>query len=407
MDRVIADLHIHSKYARACSKQISLDNLEKYAKIKGLGLLGTGDFQHQLWRKELDSLDERNGIVYTKSGFPLIWQTEISLMYSQDGRGRRIHHVILAPSREVVSQITEFLGTKGRLDYDGRPIFGFSSIELVEAMSSISEDIEIIPAHCMTPWFGIFGSKSGFDSLKECFKEKTDKIHAVESGMSADPEMLWRFKFLEGKSIISFSDMHSFWPWRIGRESTIFKLEEGKELSYRGILSQIRQGSFLATIETEPAYGRYHWDGHRNCDFSCSPEETSKLGGICPKCKQKLTIGVDYRVRELAENPVGFMPKNAKPFYKLIPLHELISFSIKSGIASNKTWTVYNNLIEKYGNEFKVLLEVDKQELIKDGFNEKLAKLIIDNRIANLKIKPGYDGEYGQILDKEVQKSLF
>ncbi|MFH1500823.1 MAG: endonuclease Q family protein [archaeon] len=405
MNKVITDLHVHSRFARACSNQITLENLEKYAKIKGVSLLGTGDFQHPQWRKELDVLEEREGLLYSKGGFPFLWQTEISLMYSQDGKGRRIHHVILAPSKEVASQITDFLGSKGRLDYDGRPIFGFSSIELVDEMMGISEDIEVIPAHCMTPWFGIFGSKSGFDSLQDCFKERTNKIHAVESGMSADPEMLWRFKFLEGKSIVSFSDMHSFWPWRIGRESTIFNIEG--EISYQKILRQIRQGSFIATVETEPAYGRYHWDGHRNCNFSCSPGETMKLNGICPKCKQKLTIGVDYRVKELAENPVGLMPKNAKPFYKLIPLHELIAFSLKSSVNTNKTWKIYNQLTEKYGNEFKILLEVDKTELMKDGFSEQLTKLIIDNRIANLKIMPGYDGEYGKIVDKEQQKSLF
>src|SRR3989344_7740341 len=186
---IIADLQIHSRYARACSTQISIDNLEKYAKIKGINLLGTGDFQHPLWHKEIKEklTEDENGILWTKNKFPFLWQTEISLMYRQDGKGRRIHHLIMAPNGEIASQIINALGKKGRLDYDGRPIFGFSSIELVDMMSSIDKDIEIIPAHCMTPWFGLFGSKSGFNSLKECFEERTKNIHAVETGMSADP----------------------------------------------------------------------------------------------------------------------------------------------------------------------------------------------------------------------------
>jgi len=292
-DFIIADLHLHSKYARATSKDISLANLVKYARIKGLGLLGTGDFQHPVWFKELDKLEEVEGIVYF-DGFPFVWQTEISLMYTKLGKGRRIHYLILAPNKEVVKQITAFLASKGRLDYDGRPIFGFQSVELVEEMNKISNKIEVIPAHCMTPWFGFFGSKSGYDSLKDAFEDKVNKIHAIESGMSADPEMLWRLD--AGKNIISFSDMHSFWPWRIGRESTIFNLPKSKQLTYDLILKQIRENTFVATIETEPAYGRYHWDGHRNCNFSCSFEETKKLNGICPVCKKLLSIGVDYRI---------------------------------------------------------------------------------------------------------------
>jgi len=295
--QVIADLHIHSRFSRACSKQINIPNLVKWARVKGVGLLGTGDFQHAEWFKELDSLDEREGIVYYKDengGFPFVWQTEISLMYTKNGKGRRIHYVMLAPNKEVVLGIAKYLGSKGRLDYDGRPIFGFQSVELVDAMESIDDKIEIICAHVMTPWFGIFGSNSGYDSLKECFEDKEKKIHAIESGISADPEMLWKLN--TGKTILSFSDMHSFWPWRISREATIFSVADNKELSYEMILKQIRENTILGTIETDPAYGRYHYDGHRNCGFSCSPEESKKLNNICPKCGKQLIIGVDNRV---------------------------------------------------------------------------------------------------------------
>jgi len=396
----IGDLHIHSRFSRATSKAIDIESLERYAKIKGVDILGTGDFQHAGWFKELEVLEERDGLLYTKTGFPFVWQTEISLMYSQGGRGRRVHHVILAPNKEVAEQITKFLGSKGRLDYDGRPIFGFTSIELIDEMLKISKDIEVIPAHCMTPWFGIFGSKSGFDSLKECFEDREDKIHAVESGMSADPEMLRKFSFLKNKAVVSFSDLHSFWPWRIGRESTVFS----NISSYKEILKQIRENSFLSTIETEPAYGRYHFDGHRLCNFSCSPAETLRLKGLCPKCGKPLTVGVDYRVEELADQKV----KDKKTHYNLIPLHELIALTKASTLASKKTWLTYNQLIDRFGTEFNILLNVSKDELLKAlPEDNKLAEIILENRKGKLQIKPGYDGVYGEVTLGEKQKKLF
>ncbi len=405
---IIADLHIHSKYSRACSKQITIENLEKWARIKGVNLLGTGDFTYKKWYDEVNTKTEEdnNGVLRTKTGFPFVWQTEISLMYSQGGRGRRIHYVILAPNKDVVKQITEFLSSKGRLDYDGRPIFGFSSVELVDAMLNISKDIEIIPAHCMTPFFGNFGSKSGFDSLKECFQDREGEIHAVESGMSADPEMLWKFSFLNNKTIVSFSDLHSFWPWRIGREATIFNLNPEK-INYKEIIRQIRENDILGTVETEPAYGRYHWDGHRFCGFSCSPEKTRELGGICPKCGRPLTIGVEYRVEELADQKPEDYPKKKK-YYKLIPLSEILSVMLDSGISTQKVWNEYNKLIREFKSEYNILLNVGFDDL-KRITHEKIVRSIIGNREGKIKVKPGYDGEYGvPILEKieKTQKSL-
>lgn len=403
---IIADLQIHSKYARATSKNISIENLEKYAKIKGLHLLGVGDFQHPLRRKEIDEklIEDDKGILRTANGFPFIWQTEISLMYSQDNKRRAIHHLIFSPNKEVATQITAFLGSKGRLDYDGRPIFGMTSPDLVESLMKIDKAIEVIPAHCMTPWFGLFGSKSGFNSLKECFEEQTKNIHAIESGMSADPAMLWRFEEIaSGKvNVVSFSDAHSFWPWRLGREATLFDIPK---LSYENIIKAIRTGEGLkSTIETPPEYGKYHWDGHRNCNFSCSPEETKKLNGICPVCKKPMIIGVENRVEEIAKHPEGFKPKTAKPFHKLLPLHEVIALSEVVSMNSNKVWGVYNNLIKEFENEFNILLKVPKEQLLR--FDEKLAELIIKNRKEKIKIKPGYDGEYGIALLGEKQKTL-
>jgi len=402
---IIADLHVHSRHARATSSNLSIDNLEKYARIKGLGLLGTGDFQHPEHRKELDEklTEDEHGILRTVNGFPFIWQTEISFMFTQGGKGRAIHLVVFAPNRKAVDKITEYLKSKGRVDYDGRPIFGMSCKDFVKDMKEIDDKIEIIPAHCMTPWFGLFGSKKGFDSLQECFEEQTKHIYAIESGMSADPQMLWRFK--ENVNVVSFSDLHSFWPWRIGRESTIFEIPE---LTYDNIIQAIRTGKGLkATIETPPAYGRYHWDGHRKCDFSCGPEKTKELGGICPICKKPLIVGVDYRVEEIAKENQNYKPENFVEYYLLLPLHELISLHLKSGMASQKVWKVYNEIIEKFGNEFDVLLNVSKEQLLGKEVNEKIVELILKNRQGKIHIQPGYDGEYGVAVLEEVQGKLF
>ncbi len=401
---IIADLQIHSKHARATSKDLSIENLEKYARIKGLSLLGTGDFQHPLHRKEIDEklTEDDKGILRTKEGFAFIWQTEVSLMFSQAGKRRAVHLLIFAPNKTAADKITSYLASKGRLDYDGRPIFGMSCMQLVRDLKNIDDKIEIIPAHCLTPFFGLFGSKSGFDSLKECFGDEVRHIYAVESGMSADPQMLWRLK--ENVNIVSFSDAHSFWPWRIGREATIFEVNE---LSYDNIIKAIRTGiGIRATIETPPAYGRYHYDGHRNCNFSCSPAETKKIGGICPVCKNKLTIGVDYRIEELAKEPSTFRPKNANPYYLLVPLHELIAFNLKTSVSSKKCWNVYNELISNFNNELSILLKVAKEEFVKTGVDEKLIQLILLNREGKLPVKPGYDGEYGVIQQPEKQAKL-
>ena len=401
--RVIADLQIHSKHARATSNALSIQNLEKYGRIKGLDLMGVGDFQHPEHRKEIDAeLEEDDkGILRRKKGereVAFIWQTEVSLMFSQGGRGRAVHLLIFAPNREKADKITEYLGSKGRLDYDGRPIFGMSCRDLVRDLKEIDDFIEIIPAHCLTPWFGLFGSKSGFDSLKECFGDQVDRIYAVESGMSADPSMLWRFdEIASGKvNVVSFSDAHSHWPWRIGREATIFEIED---LSYENIIKAIRTGEGLvATIETPPEYGKYHYDGHRNCGFSCSPKESKELGGICPKCGRGMTIGVDYRVEELAKQEKGFEPEHGKEFYKLVPLHELIAFHFgMKSLNGQKVWEMYNKLIDAFENEFKILLDVSEDRFLKEGFDKDLVELVLLNRSAQLKIKPGFDGEYGKI----------
>ena len=406
MVEIIADLQIHSKYARATSTNLSIENLEKYARIKGLDLLGVGDFQHPLWRKEIDErlVEDDKGILKTKTGFKFLWQTEVSLMFSQNGKRRAVHLLIFSPNKEIADKITKYLGSKGRLDYDGRPIFGISCRDLVYELKNINDKIEIIPAHCMTPWFGLFGSQSGFDSLKECFLDQTENIYAIESGMSADPGMLWKLD--ENINIVSFSDAHSFWPHRLGREATIFELEE---LSYENIIKAIRTGIGLkATIETPPEYGKYHYDGHRNCNFSCSPVETEELNGICPKCNKKLILGVDYRIEKIKKEQET-QKERRKPYYSILPLQEIISLAIGNSLNSKACWKVYNELIESLGNEFNILLKTEKEKLAQFIKNNLLLDLIMRNRNGEIKVKPGFDGVYGVPLigEHEKQGKLF
>jgi len=397
---LIADLHIHSKYSRATSSALSFENLVKWAKIKGLDLLGTGDFTHPVWFEEIKKLrDEGKGFYYYQD-FPFVVSGEISLIYTQE-KGRRIHLLVLVPSIEIAEKINAYFDTKGRRDYDGRPIFKIPGDEFVKEMMNISKDIEIIPAHIWTPWFGLFGSMSGFDSLRECFKNEIENVHAIETGMSSDPEMNWKIKELVDKAIVSFSDSHSFWPFRLGREATIFK----KCDSYDELIRQIRENDFIATIETDPAYGKYHFDGHRVCGFSCSPEKTKKLNGICPVCKKPLTVGVDYRVEQLASQKPDDYP-NRKLFYTLLPLHELISLLVGSVMQTKKVWSIYNSLIDNFKNEFNILLNVSKEELMRANVDEKLIGLILKNREGKIKVKPGYDGVYGVAQMEEEQKTL-
>ncbi len=405
---IISDLQIHSRFSRACSKNITLNKLEEYARIKGLNLLSTADFQHPIWNSEIKKnlTEDENGILWSKNKFPFIWGTEISLMYSDNGR-RAVHLLVYAPNGDFADQVIDALSKKGRLDYDGRPIFGISCPEFVELMKDIDDKIEIIPAHCLTSFFGLYGSKSGFDSLKECFKDKVNKIYAIESGMSANPSMLWRLK--ENVNIVSFSDAHSFWPYRLGREATVFDLSE---LSYDNIIKAIRTGTGLKkTIEVYPKYGKYHVDGHRSCNFFCDYKKSRELNKICPKCGKELTIGVEYRIEELAKEREGYKPDNVKNFIEIIPLQELIAavYDVKQ-LNGKKIWEIYNKLIKEFGNEFNILLNVPFDDL-KKIVDERLANIIINNRNGELNINPGADGIYGKIIldDKEkinIQKSL-
>jgi uncharacterized protein (TIGR00375 family) len=396
--KVIADLHMHGRFSRATSTQLTIPNLVKYAKIKGLNLLGTGDFTHPLWLQELKNslTEDGTGVLRDNEGFGFILSGEISSIYSQGGKVRRVHNIILARSFEAAEQINEALTKrKVNLRSDGRPICGIPCPELVELIMGVDKEAEVIPAHAWTPWFSVFGSESGFDSMEDCYKDQTKNIHALETGLSSDPAMNWRLSSLDKFSLVSNSDSHSFWPWRIGREANVFEL---KSLTYRDLLSAIREKDpkrFLYTIEVDPSYGKYHFDGHRLCNISLSPEESRKLGKWCPVCKKPLTIGVLHRVEELADRPAGYVPKGAIPFKSLIPLTEIISARTGIGqLYSKKIWAVYNQLIQRFGSEFAVLLDAEEKELEK-VVDEKLAKAIVDVRKGKVEIRPGYDGVYG------------
>ncbi len=418
--KIFADLHNHSKYSRATSSIMDVEHQSKYGLIKGLNLLGTGDFSHPKWFKELKSkLVSSNNGIYEFNGMKWVLSTEISNIYSVDEPKngvsvKKVHHVILSPNFEIAEQIQELLSKHGRIDYDGRPIFGrWTSQELVQDLMNISKRIFIFPAHIWTPWFSLFGSNSGYNNIKECYGKELKHIHALETGLSSDPSMNWRCSQLDNFTLISNSDSHSPWPWRLGREANAFEL---KELTYDALIDAIKtKKGFKFTIETIPAYGKYHYDGHRNCNIALTPEETKKFNGICPVCKKPLTIGVENRVEELSDMPLGRKPKNAIPFKKLLPLHELIKYDLNiSSLNSKKIWELYNSLIKKFGNEFNILLNVSKDKLEEKGVNKLLAKLIIMNRNEELEIEPGYDGVYGKIKyvnnkkdnEKKSQKTL-
>ncbi len=391
-----ADLHIHGPYSRGTSKFLSFETLEKSALQKGLSLLGTGDFTNPKWLEEIRKLNyiEDKGLLVSKTGFHFILTVEISNVYFSGGKVRKVHQVVLAPSLEIVEQIRDEFSKFGDLNIDGRPTLKLSLPESVEILHSISDDIEVFPAHAWTPWFGVFGSKSGFDSLREAYQDQVRHIHALETGLSSDPPMNWRLSELDKINLVSFSDAHSYWPWRIGREATLFNTD----LNYWDIIKAIRTGKGLVgTVEVDPSYGKYHWDGHRKCGVFMKPSEAEKFGNICPVCGKPLTLGVLHRVEELADRPEGFRPRDAKPFYELLPLSVLIANYYKTEPSTKKVREIYNALLE-LGTEFYVLLEANREELESKIDDKNLVQLILDNREGKLKVQPGYDGVYGRLL---------
>lgn len=396
MPKIIADLHVHSGYSRATSKDMNANLMAGWAKKKGINLLATGDFTHPEYLKSLkkDLKPLGNGL-YATSKEPSVnfmLTAEISSIYKQGGKVRKIHNLVFAPSIEVVEKINSVLDKRGNIKSDGRPILGISAKELLKIVLDISEDCLFVPAHAWTPWFSIFGSKSGFDSIEECFEEYSKHIYAIETGLSSDPEMNWRLSALDNITLLSNSDAHS--PAKLGREANVIDCK----LDYHDVIDTIKKKDrkrFLYTVEFFPEEGKYHYDGHRLCGISFSPSETKKHKGICPVCKKPLVIGVTNRVDELADRDEGFVPENAIPSKHLVPLIEIIAEALGQGVNTKKVKAEYERLVSIH-TEFDILLELGEYE-IADIADEKIAAGIKRVRSGDIKVVPGFDGEYGKV----------
>jgi uncharacterized protein (TIGR00375 family) len=432
---IIADLHLHSKYSRAVSQKMVIPEIAKWAKKKGLDLVGAPDWTHPLQLRELkrDLIKVGEGVFSYRedlNGPRFLLVTEISSIYSQNGKGRRIHTLFFAPSFSVVESINEKLLTRGvKLMSDGRPVTGLSVKELAEIAFSISKDCLVVPAHLWTPWFGTYGDKGGFNSLKEAYGDLSNQIFAIETGHSSDPAMNWRIKELDSRTILSFSDAHSL-P-KMSREATVFEIEDVKKLRYEDIKEAIINNKIAYTIEFYPEEGKYHYTGHRQCGVKQSPEETERLGEICPVCGRSLTIGVMHRVEELATRSVDEIQTevvkmgegvkgikwNDRPAYiRLVPLMEILSEILGLGFSSQTVENKYNRLTEHFGSEFEILLKTPVEEIAKVG-GEKLAEGVKKVRKGDIFIDPGYDGVFGKVKiwsdskeekgEKKEQMSLF
>lgn len=403
---MIADLHIHSRFSMATSKEGTPENLDFWARKKGISLIGTGDFTHPVWREELKErlVSEGNGLyrlrdAYVKEesrkfpgeGTRFVVSGEISSIYKKNGKTRKIHNVILLPSLEAADAMAQRLEKIGNIHSDGRPILGLDSHDLLEMMLDVCPEGILIPAHIWTPHFSALGAKSGFDSVEECFEELAPYIHALETGLSSDPAMNWRISKLDRYQLVSNSDAHS--PSKLGREANLLDID----CSYEGLYRAIQTGEGLeGTVEFFPEEGKYYFDGHRKCGVSLSPVEAERLGGICPVCGKKLTMGVDHRVEQLADRAEGFVKKDGKKYESLVPLPEVISTCMGYSAASKKVQGCFEQMIQTLGTEFDILRNVPSED-IKSCAGERIAEGIENVRTGNVKRIPGYDGEYGKI----------
>jgi uncharacterized protein (TIGR00375 family) len=406
--------------------------MAKWAKIKGIGLLGTGDFTHPLWYREIKSYLKQTGegvysLSLSESGeydTRFLLTTELSCIYLQGGKSRRIHLVVLAPNLSVVEKINASLLRRGfNLISDGRPILGISARDLAGLLLSIDEKIIIIPAHIWTPWFSLYGAMSGFDSIDECFGEYSKYIYAVETGLSSDPAMNWRISELGRKKIVSFGDAHS--PIKLGREATVFQIKNLKvksqnhnfkfKITYKDIYDAIAGDSngdweIAYTVEFYPEEGKYHFSGHRKCGVVLSANDVKTKGTTCPVCGKKLTLGVTYQVEKLSsrdteteakENSYGVRfivdkDRKQKPYALMVPLHEIIAEVLSVQVGTKKVIDAYDNLIRNLGSEFTVLLETPLEK-IKKVAGGRLAEAVEKVRAGDIRMSPGYDGVFGKV----------
>jgi uncharacterized protein (TIGR00375 family) len=412
--RFIADLHVHSHYSRATSKDMCPEGIWKWAQLKGISVIATGDFTHPGWLKELnEKLDRAGNGLFTlkkefqsddvpdacKSDVQFILSAEISCIYGKNGKTRKVHSVILAPDMAAAARINIALTKIGNLNADGRPILGLDAKELLKITLDEAPEALLIPAHAWTPHFSVFGAASGFDSLEECYEELTPHIYAIETGLSSDPLMNWQLSALDKITLVSNSDAHS--AAKIGREANILD----SEISYSAIIDAIKtRKGFVGTIEFFPEEGKYHYDGHRDCGVSMPPKETIHYDYLCPVCSRKVTVGVMHRVEKLADREHGYRPENAPMFTSIIPLPEIIAEGLKCGVNTKKVNTLYFSLLEKLGSEFKILMDVSLDDIERAG-TPLLREAISRMRKGNVHIAPGYDGEFGKIrIFEEVER---
>ena len=391
-----ADLHIHSKYSRATSKNCDLEELAKWAEKKGLTIISTGDFTHPVWFNEIKKklLPLENGTFKLKnstSPVRFILSVEISTIYKKYEKTRKIHHLVYAPDLKCAENFRNKLGKKGNILSDGRPILGLDSRNLLEIMLETSTDMMLIPAHIWTPWFSVLGAKSGFDSIEECYNDLANHIYAIETGLSSNPQMNWRVSKLDKYRLVSNSDAHS--PSKLAREATIFNTEP----DYLSIMNALKTGTgYIGTIEFFPEEGKYYNDGHRKCDVCLNPVET-KNNNICPKCGKPVTTGVLNRVCELADRPLDskYRPITAGTTFHLIPLVEILSEILQRKPTTKSVALEYEKLIQYFGSELAILQHVPVEELAK--FHSLLGEGILRLRNNNVIKQTGYDGEYGKI----------
>ncbi len=429
----IADLHLHSKYSRAVSRDMVLPIMAMWAKKKGLDILSTGDWTHPLWLREIKEqlVEASEGLfkLKAKDGNDTLFllSVEIASIYSQGGRVHRIHNLVFSPSFATSEKInSELVKRGGNLVSDGRPMLGLSSIQLLEIVKSVDENALLIPCHIWTPWFSMYGSNSGFDSIDEAFGQYADEIYGIETGLSSDPYMNWQVKELESRSILSFSDAHS--PMKMGREATVFVPKakiSNRQISYQDIISAIKQEENAKfkigyTIEFYPEEGKYHYTGHRNCQVVQTPKETKDKGVVCPVCHKPLTVGVMHRVEVLAKDNNWFGKEASKlnangikwiidssgkhpPFVKLVQLIQIIAESLGSTVASIKVKSLYDELCAKFGSELELLLKTPVEDIKKEG-GEKIAESVLKVREGEIVILPGFDGQYGIVKIWEDKK---
>ncbi len=390
----VADLHVHSRYSRATSDSMVIPEISRWAERKGIKLVGTGDFTHPKWTEHLKAeLSPIQGDLYKHGETLFILNTEVCNIYSRLGRLRKIHILVFVPTFEDAEKVTRVVGKYGKLESDGRPILGLDAAEMVEAVKVASPSSFIVPAHIWTPWFSLFGAKSGFDKIEECFGSLAGEIHALETGLSSDPGMNWRVSGLDRFSLISDSDAHS--PSKLGREANVFDCD----LSYQDVvdcLTRKDKKRFSFTIEFFPEEGKYHFDGHRKCNVRLAPSESKANDDLCPVCGRPLTVGVLHRVDDLADRREGFVPNNAVPYKSLVPLEEVIAAALGVGTGTASVMKEYDKLVTSFRTEFDVLLDVPLED-VASASSQRIAEGVKRVREGRVTVVPGFDGVFGQV----------